>query len=209
MEFFEEVFDRKTGELQKVSQGDWITITELGQLHGVGPRQVRTILRKMEVLVVEGAATHQRHRLAGWVVHQGWGRRIEKRGTVPFDVVGTELQAWIASRWSGTVAEIARETTAASTKARADLEAFKKTRLSGDLEIQPSVIWLVSQHPHLTQKEMAAVLDVTQQLVAKYVNFRATQLRDARALRAMDLDERQRQRCNLYDHEASDISPVQ
>lgn len=204
MEYFHEVFDRKTGELQKVSQGDWITITELGQLHQVGPRQVRTILRKMGVLVVEGAATHQRHRLASWVVHQEWGKRVEKRGTVPFDVVGPELQAWIASRWSGTVAEVARESTAASTQARTALDAFKKTRQSGELEIQPSVSWLVCHYPHLTQKEMAAVLDVTQQLVAKYMNIRTAQLREARALREMDLDERKLQRCHLYDNEASD-----
>lgn len=204
MEYFEEVFDRRTGELQKVSQGDWVTITELGQLYGVGPRQVRTILRKMEVLVVEGTATHQRHRLAGWVVHQGWGRRIEKKGTVPFDVVGPDLQGWIASRWGRTVTEIASETSAAARCARASLDAFKKTRMSGDLEIQPAVSWLAIYHPHLTQKDMASVLDVTQQLVAKYLNIRSAQLREARTLRKLDLDVRQAQRRDLWTNVESD-----
>jgi hypothetical protein len=198
MEYIEEVFDRKTGELQKVSKGDWITITELGQLHRVGSRQVRTILRKMGVLVVEGAASHQRHRLAAWVVQREWGRRIERRGTVPFDVVGPELQDWVACRWEKMVADIDRETSAPAMQARRDLEAFKKTRLSGDLEIQPAVSWLAAHCPHLTQTEMAAVLDVTQQLVAKYLNYRSAQLREARALREMDLDVRQAQRRDIW-----------
>ncbi|SEQ52079.1 hypothetical protein SAMN05428969_3342 [Devosia sp. YR412] len=198
MEYFDEVFDRKTGELHKVSKGDWITITELGQLRGMGPRRVRTILRKMGVLVVEGAASHHRHRLAAWVLQKGWGKRIEKRGTVPFDVVGPELQDWAASRWDGMVADIDLETSAASTEALADLKAFKKTRLSGDLDTQPAISWLACHHPHLTQMEMAAVLDVTQQLVAKYLNFRSTQLREARALLKLDLDVRQAQRRDLW-----------
>ena len=206
MEYFEEIFDRKTGELQRVSQGDWVTITELGQVYGVGRHKIRTILRKMEVLVVERTATHQRHRLASWVVHQGWGRRIEMKGTVPFDVVSPELQDWVASRWDETVADIDQGTSAPSTQARRDLEAFKKTRLTGDLEIQPAVSWLATHHPHLTQTEMAAVLDVTQQLVAKYLNFRSAQLREARALRELDLDVRQAQRrrlwLNVLDEEA-------
>lgn len=206
MEYIEEVFDRKTGELQKVSKGDWITITELGQLHRVGPRQVRTILRKMGVLVVEGAASHQRHRLAVWVVQQGWGKRIERRGTVPFDVVSPKLQDWVASRWEKTVVDIDRETSAAAMRARRELDAFKKTRLSGDLETQPAVSWLADHHPDLTQTEMAGVLEVTQQLVAKHLNYRSAQLREARALRALALDVRQAQRRDLWMNEFDDAS---
>ncbi|MGN6489080.1 MAG: hypothetical protein ACTHLT_14860 [Devosia sp.] len=96
MEYFDEIFDRRTGELIKVSVGEWTTVTELGELHGVGRMRVRTILREMGVLQIEGAARHQRHRLAPWVVQRGWGKRIEKKGTVPFDVVGPELRAWVA-----------------------------------------------------------------------------------------------------------------
>lgn len=139
MEYFEEVLDRKTGELVTGSKGDWITVTELGLLNGVGRREVRTILRHMEVLVTEGAARHQRHRLTSWVVERGWGKRIERKGQVPFDVLGPDVREWIAERWEQTKDDIASEATSQSLTARAALEAFKASRHRHDLTVQAAV----------------------------------------------------------------------
>ncbi|AWN41977.1 hypothetical protein [Methylobacterium durans] len=63
MIYTEHVLDRRTGELTELSTGDWITITELGELKGVTARRVRTILREMDFLYVSGGRAHNRHRL--------------------------------------------------------------------------------------------------------------------------------------------------
>jgi hypothetical protein len=204
MEYVEEVLDRTTGQLNVVSKGDWITVTELADLYGVGPRVVRDILRRMDVLVIEGAAKHQRHRLAAWVVQQGWGRRIEKRGAIPFDVVGPELRDWIAARWRRTCEEMVNKATAPSLEARAALADFNQGRLHGNLSVEQAVSWLAWFFPGLTQTEMGMVLNVTQQLVAKYLNRRAKQLRDARELKNMDLDERKSVRSQLLVPDGED-----
>lgn len=198
MEYFDDVLDRTTGELKTISKGDWITVTELGTLYRVGRREVRTVLRHMGVLVTEGAARHQRHRLAAWVVQREWGKRIEKKGRVPFDVLGPDVRAWIGERWEQTKDDIASEATAPSLLARAALEDFKATRDRKDLPVQAAVSWLADHFPTLTQTEIAMVLDVTQQLVAKYLAARAALLREAKRLAAMDLDERQKERSDLH-----------
>jgi hypothetical protein len=178
MEYFDEILDRSTGELVTVSKGDWITVTELGEVFGVKRREVRTMLRKMGVLVTEGAATHQRHRLAAWVVQQGWGKRIEKRGAIPFDVVSPELRQWIAERWEQTKDDIASEATSRSLVAREALLDFQSSRNRPDLTVQQKVHWLADFHPKLTQAEVAMVLDVTQQLVSKFLNARTAARRE-------------------------------
>ena len=190
MEYFDEVLDRKTGELTKVSMGDWITITELGDLYGAGRREVRTVLRELGVLEAEDTATHQRHRIAAWVVQRGWGKRVQRRGKVPFDVVGPDLRVWVNERWTQAVDDLASQTTAPSLQARAALADFNALRLT-TLTVQQSIHWLADWFPNLTQVEMGMVLQVTQQLVGKYLNIRAKQLRDAEELKVMDLDQRQ------------------
>lgn len=198
MEYFDEVLDRSSGELIRVSRGDWIAVTELGQLHGVGPRKTRTILRAMDVLQVEGAEKHQRHRLTAWVVQRGWGRRIEKRGAVPFDVVGPALRAWVDERWEETTRRLSRAAGQKAVYAREALHRFTETRSGRELSVQQAVCWLACYFEELTQVEMASVLDVTQQLVAKYLNIRTSQLREARALKAMDPDERKELRSDRW-----------
>jgi len=47
MHYTAEVLDRATGDLKEVSLGEWITVTELGELYGVGRRKVRSILHHM------------------------------------------------------------------------------------------------------------------------------------------------------------------
>lgn len=204
MEYFSEVLDRKTGTLNRISMGDWITITELGELYGLGKREVRDVLRRLDVMVIEGAERHQRHRLASWVVERGWGKRIERRGTVPFDVVGPELRSWISDRWQQALDDKKRQENAAVVEAAEALARFNSNRIHDDLTAQEAVSWLIAYFPHLTQSEMALILNVTQQLISKWVNARSSQIRDAKILRAMDLDDRQSLRSSRHaDAESS------
>jgi hypothetical protein len=147
MHYVEEILDRATGEMVTVSKGNWITITELGERYGVGQREVRTILRRLGVLVVEGTSSHQRHRLAPWVVRQGGGKRIEKRGTYPFDVLSPEMQEWIDQRWSTTLRAITDEATAPSLAAREALASFNNSRLRGPLTVQQGWAGLPTTSP--------------------------------------------------------------
>ncbi|MBB4171594.1 hypothetical protein [Rhizobium sp. BK538] len=62
MIYVEEILDRKTGELVSVDKGDWITITELATLLGLGRRQATTVLRHLDFLQIEGVGRESRHR---------------------------------------------------------------------------------------------------------------------------------------------------
>jgi hypothetical protein len=190
MEYFNEVLDRTSGELLKVSKGDWITITELGQLFGTGPRRTRTILRQLGVLQVEGAENHQRHRLASWVVNKGWGKRIEPtlKPGVPFDVVGPELRAWIGERWSDAKETVSKTATKNAEQAAMALSAYQADR-KRELGVVEGVSWLAHHFPQLTQEDVALILSVTRQLVSKYQRIEQARRRQLRVLKETDPDE--------------------
>ena len=188
MEYFTEVLDRSTGDLVSVSVGDWITITELGEAHGVGKHRVRAILRHPGVLQVEGARNHQRHRLARWVVDRGWGKRIEPRHSVPFDVVGPALQQWVAARWGDAVAAVDGERREPERRAGAALQQYK-VDTGRDLSIPQAIMWLAYHYPDLSQEEVASILNVTRQLVSKYHRIRASRMHRLWMLRMADPDD--------------------
>lgn len=183
MEYVQEVFDRKTGTLKTISQGEWNTITEIGELYGVGPRKVRSVLRHIGVLDIETRGRTSRHRLCRWMVDREWGRRIEKKGTVPFDVIGPAGQRWIAERWDAAVAELAEQTLSGKVReASIALDNFKAHR-RGHFGTQMEVCWLADHFPDLSQSEVASILDVSQQLVSFSMRARERQLREAIAFR--------------------------
>lgn len=189
MEYVEEVLDRQTGTLKTVSQGEWNTITEIGEFHGVGPRKARSILRQMGVLQIETRGRVSRHRLCRWMVDQAWGRRIEKKGTVPFDVIGPEGQRWIAEKWAESLEKLEETSLSAHVrKASVALERFKAHR-SGPFGTQMAVSWLADHFPDLSQSEVAALLDVSQQLVSRFQTVRYQQHRKWYALRVQPLAE--------------------
>lgn len=176
MEYFDEVLNRKTGELERISQGDWVTVTELADIRGVGPRHIRTYLRRMDILVVEGTAKHVRHRLASWVVHAGLGRRIERRGAIPFDVIGPDLRRLIDRRWEEVRIGLEGERSERSIEAANALGAFARSTGRTAMTVRDSVAWLTHHFPNLTHEEIATILDVTRQLVGKYVRLRSAEL---------------------------------
>lgn len=199
MEYTEQTLDRRTGELLTISHGDWVTISELGDLYGVGRRTVRVILRAMDFLHVEGGGSHQRHRLSTWVTTRGWGKSIEPRFGTPFDVISPEGQAWIAERWQAASDRVNAERSSPSLAAGAALTKFaddrdRYRRLIGQepMALVEKVSWLVVHFPNLSQSEMASILLVTQQLVSRYMNERTKQLRDLKAARSRDVPRMER-----------------
>lgn len=172
MEYTQEIFDRQSGEMLTLSMGNWITITELGEMLGAGARKTRSILLKMEFLQIEGTATKTRHRLCPWVVERGWGKRIETNRSRPFDVVGPEGQTWVAGRWCKVVAELEASKSALSLVAAEALRRFMEVRLR-PLPLEGMVCWFADNFPTLTQSEIASILTVTQPLVQRYLQRRS------------------------------------
>ncbi|MGX7709357.1 hypothetical protein ACS5PV_31525, partial [Methylobacterium sp. Gmos1] len=93
----------------------------------------------------------------------------------PFDVIGPQGRTWIEARWIITLAKMeARPSRSVVEQARKALDSFQERRLSR-LDVQGCVLWLCDHYPDLTHTEMAGILDVTQQLVSRYVNVRSRQ----------------------------------
>ena len=190
MEYFEEILDRKNGELVSISRGDWITIRELGDLFGYGPRQTTTVLRHMGFLQVEGGGKNNRHRIAPWVVERGWGKRLKRKADkFPFDVIGPEGTAWILDRWIETTGKLDALREGPVSEAEAALSEFKASRLSGDLNIEGCVRWLADFFPELTHEQVATCLHVSRQLVDRYRKTRDDQIKEAHLLLARRYSE--------------------
>ncbi|WP_018389333.1 hypothetical protein [Ancylobacter sp. FA202] len=183
MIYTEEILDRRTGELITINKGDWITVTEFGQAMGVGPRKVRSVLRELDFVGVEGGGTHQRHRMSSWAVRQGLGRRIEPRrkGAAPFDVISPAGQAWLRERWADALAKLNhRGGRGPVAVTGAALREFQVSSGRENMPVQEAVCWLSDHFPRLTQEDMAVILDVTQQLVSRYRGVQAKQRKEAR-----------------------------
>ena len=182
MEYKDEIFNRKTGEFEIISKGDWITVSELGALYDVGPRKVREILRHMGFLHVEGARIHQRHRLARWVTDRDWGKRLSRttgKAQIPFDVIGPEAREWIAERWDQTREQIDAQQSCLAKEASAHLERFRDHRNQDrnalgkpEMTVREMVFWLKDHHPSLTQAEISTILFVSQPLVSRLMSER-------------------------------------
>lgn len=167
MEYFQDGIDRTTGQLLRISQGDWITLTEFAQLKGVGSRQVRTMLLEVGFLQSEGQGRSLRLRLATWVTERGWGiRQRSYRGT-PFDVIGPDARHWIEARWDGALAA-SNDLSPLGQTAADHLRAFRDCRIDPDMPVQQQVCWMADHYPTLSQTEKARIIGVSQQVVSKF-----------------------------------------
>lgn len=189
MQYNREVLNRETGELQTIDLGNWITIRELGEMHGYGRRETTEVLRRLDVLQVEQGDRVTRHRLAAWFVERGYGRRLKRKtDKYPFDVVSPDGQEWINELWSLAVDDLDREkTTIPVEEARSALASFSEGRHL--MTVQMQVCWLADFFSGLTQEQMALVLSVSQQLVSRNLAIRAKQLARAKALEVAPLRE--------------------
>jgi hypothetical protein len=181
--YTEELLDRRTGEMTTINIGDWITVTEFGDLVGAGPRKVRTVLRDLEFLAVEGGRDHNRHRITDWAVRDGLGRRINptKRMTAPFDVISPTGQEWLKERWSAALSKADDRVARVDVRsAKLALVEFQTSRSRLDMPVQESVCWLADHHPLLSQDDVACILDITRQLVSRHQLVQAKQRREGR-----------------------------
>lgn len=190
MQYVDEVLDRKTGNMVIIPKGDWVTITELGERYGVGRKHVRSILRQMNFLFVEAGTSHQRHRLCPWVIEKGWGKRLTPKYSVPFDVVGPDAQQWIDEHWQAAVKAIEDAKSGPTKDAQAALEAFRSERNAfrrshgnDEMTTEEQVSWLSDHFPKLTQTEIASVVGVTQQIVARNLSKRNKHKQELERLR--------------------------
>jgi hypothetical protein len=184
MIYTHEVFDRTTGELVTLSDGDWITIAELGALHGLGRRQTTEVLRVMDVLQIETKEATSRHRLAEWFVKKGYGKRLHrKHDRYPFDVLSPSGQQWIEELWPLAIEEIeTRKKAGPVAEAMASLKLFKEDRK--EMSVEMEVYWLADHFPMLTETQMATVLSVSQPLVHRYLSKRQRELKRWREWKA-------------------------
>ena len=170
MQYHTEILDRKTGELVSICNGDWITVTELGQAFDLGPRQVRQVLHRLG-WVFPTAAGRGRFRLTPEAIKARLGRSICKsKSGRAFDVISPEGQLRFAKEAPSAVLAIVRRETEAVLKARSALEVFRGERKDAEKwTTAQQVSWLNTFWPQLSQDEVAAVLSISKQLVSYHV----------------------------------------
>lgn len=170
MLYHSEVLDRRTGELVRVCHGNWITVTELGQAFGLGPRKVRQALHQMG-WVFPTAAGRGRYRLTADAIKQRIGRHIAKSNSGrAFDIISPLGQERFAEALPAALIAIENRETPQVADARAALAAFKERRLDRDRwTTQMEVSWLRFFRPDLSQDEIATTLAISKQLVSHHV----------------------------------------
>ncbi|TCR81533.1 hypothetical protein EV561_112105 [Rhizobium sp. BK376] len=194
MEYTKQVLDRSTGELVTISTGEWRTITEVADMHSIGGRKFRVVLRRLNFLQLEYVGEDWRHRLAPWVTERGWGKRLRRNfgeRSTPFDVVSPEAQEWIGQHLALVLAEMEAEVSPEIATAVAALDGFRTARNEyrakltdgREMSVEEMVRWMSDYFPKLSQPEIATALDVSQQLVSRYQDQRSKSLKRARALR--------------------------
>ena len=186
MKYTDEIIDRKTGEIISVSSGDWLTLAELAEFLSCGRRKITVILKELNFLQLENDGRYNRHRLADWVMTKGWGKRLHCKGSqYPFDVVSPDAVLWLIDRWEQAVQDYHNKTyTTEIDAARESLQRFQSDRGRGEMTVQMMVCWLTDTLPQLTQEKIAGVLDVTQQVVSKFLKTRSKQLSKWKAMKA-------------------------
>lgn len=173
MEYFQEVLDRRTGELQNRRIGDWITISELGLRYGVGRREIRAILHHIGVLALEG----RRYRLPRDLVDQGIGQRHDfPRSGHAFDVLSPFGQELVASVWDEAVIDYRaeRDREGSVVFIRRALALFKTSRCD-DLGTAGEVRFVLDHFEDVQLSTVAAVLDVSPQLISRHASRRGAQ----------------------------------
>jgi hypothetical protein len=181
MEYHQEFLDRATGCIETKSIGEWITVTELGHQHGVGPRKVRAILHHMGVLAKEGRS----YRLPRDLVVSGIGRRHDKpKSGYAFDVISPRGQSLIGSMWSETVEDYEADCqkNRLVQPIRDALAAFKANR-TDELGTAGEVRWIEDHFPCTLHKTIAEVLEISPALVTRHMNQRASQLDHCKRMR--------------------------
>ncbi|HZH52720.1 MAG TPA: hypothetical protein VEZ16_12655 [Microvirga sp.] len=170
MIYTQEVLNRTTGDLEIISIGDWLPITELAQRYRVGPRQFRAILHHMGILQPEAG----RYRLPKWAVERGLGKRHERpKSGKPFDVISPRGQDLIAQAWEHTREDYElslRQDIGIEEKAKALAEFARHRRRP--MKTQEEVCWLLDHFRDICHEHIAKIIEIDRALVVRYARRR-------------------------------------
>lgn len=168
-------------------------MSELAELLRCGRREMTAILKDLDFVQIEESGRYSRYRLSNWVIAKGWGRRLRCKGSkYPFDVVSPDAAFWLIDRWEQAKSDYHDRTHNADVvAAKQALQRFQDDRGRWQMSVQEMVSWLADHLPGLSQEKIAAVLDVTQQVVSKFLNRRSKQRAMFKALRR-DCPERRK-----------------
>lgn len=186
LHYTKEIFDRATGEIITLDQGQWMTLTEFTALMGVPMRLGRAILMEIGLVEIEGG----RIRLKREFEQRGYGRRLKtKRARFPFDALSPVGQKYARERWGAAAAKVMAERSAEAdvVAARDALDCFSRMH-KVDMTTQMSVCWLLDHFPNLSNRKIARVLDVTEAIVHKWVAKRNRQLATVSASKVATLE---------------------
>lgn len=168
------ILDRQAGELNTVSLGEFLTISELARQFEVGPRQFRLVLDRMGLL--QQAGTSGRRLLHPDAVAAEYGKTLWPKASTgkqkhPFDVISPLGQAYIGELWNETVAELLSDQQGPMTLAVHALEEFEAKR-SEPMSLLCRVTWLLDHFPGLTQSDIAMCLNADPGMVSRYAQDR-------------------------------------
>lgn len=184
MQYFEEILDRRTGDLVSIDKGHWITLRELAELLRIGRRRLAAVLHELDFLQIEGIRKNARYRIRDWVISKGFGKRNQRKSDkMPFDVVSPQGVKWIVARWEDARMSVEERTTRPAAEARQALREFQQSRNRSGMVGQEQVCWLADHFPHLTHEQMAQALYLSRQLVDRLMKVRGRQLAKARNLK--------------------------
>lgn len=203
MEYTQEVADHSTGEIETVSLGNWITITEYGRAKDTGPRQVRDVLSHLGILhdEIEDMTPKdapfterklvKRRRLTPKAIRQGLGKRLFSVAGRPFDVLSPKGQEWIDGKWDDAALTIKTDIASSPTSvtAKAALEGFMSGRRRR-LDPEGQCRWLLDHFRDLAQVEISRIIEASERMVSHYVQRRADQIRKAGKRKVLPLGDR-------------------
>lgn len=170
-----EVLNRRTGSLDTVELGDWLTVSELAKQIGVGKKVFRAVLHHMGLL----AAEKGRYRLPRSGVEKGFGQRHDKpKSGYPFDAISPLGQQLIQACWEDTYADYELELRADKRvdTARQGLATFKEGRLR-PMQTKEEVYWVLDHFVDITLDAAARAIEVDRALVSRYAARRSREKR--------------------------------
>lgn len=190
MKYMNKLVDLDTGKPLWVDLGEHRTLSEVSDMFGIGYRTFRQVLLAMDLLQREWDTRAQRHRnrLAPWAVNSRLGMRHDRHAferdsaRTPFDVLSPEGVEYIQDHLEETYKKM-KAPSPDLLKARAQLKEADSRRVR-PMDAEGQVGWLTAHCPNLTPKDIAAIAEVSDSLVRRYIDRREAQL--ARAVAAQN-----------------------
>lgn len=190
MQYTTEVFDRRSGELVSLDLGVYMTVSELGEVFGLSPRQIRKVLHTLGLAAPEGSRGN--YRLTFEAVRKGYGKRIDrpKKGRYAFDVISPAGQKLVADNLPRALVEIERQRVPLAQEMAEVIEAYRAFRSAkglSELTLQAEVCWLADHFPTASAEEIASATSGAPGKVRQYASIRRHAIEGASPIRRLGL----------------------